>query len=66
MQQPIRKSGFPVIYMSNDAEISNVRRVHLLQIRDKFRVTNDASASGNHSARGLLLGRREDTLILTE
>jgi hypothetical protein len=35
LEQPVRKRGFPMVNMGDDAEISNVRCVHLLQCSDK-------------------------------
>src|SRR6266481_9622793 len=40
MQQPIRKGCFPMIDVGNDAEISNVRCVHLLNCRYKWEKTS--------------------------
>ena len=35
MQQSVRKRGLPMVNMGDDAKISNVCCVHLLQCRDK-------------------------------
>src|SRR3954467_1547264 len=42
MQKAVGQRRFPMVDMGDDAEVSNMRYVHRLKCRDKWRVTSQA------------------------